>query len=175
VTRSPSHLFPRWATRQPEPRRPARAIRAPAWRLTPPDRELPRPFALHARATWCRSHRFVAHLVPEEATTKQQRGKTKVHPGPQALDPQLHWRPRQDSRAAYGCDAQASSAGPRTWDARFRKLGLGPSRGSECVLGIPNLAKRGKPCPGRSFGKLRKKRRVASVITAIAPADQAPD
>jgi hypothetical protein len=50
----------------------------------------------------------------------------------------------------------------RSWaitsDLRFRKLGGATLRGSQRVLGIPNLANRGKPCPGWSFGKPRKKR-----------------
>jgi hypothetical protein len=54
----------------------------------------------------------------------------------------------------------------RSWaiisDLRFRKLvGVG-LRGSQRVLGIPNLAKRGKPCSGWSFWKLREKRRASS-------------
>ena len=53
-----------------------------------------------------------AHFPPPptawEATRKQQASRADEHPGAQALAPQsLPWRPREDSRAAFGCEALA--------------------------------------------------------------------
>ena len=55
----------------------------------------------------------------------------------------------------------------RTCDLRFRKLfGVGV-RGSVCVLGSRNLAKPGKACPHKSFGKLQKKQQKPKVADAL--------
>ncbi len=87
---------------------------------------------------------------------------------PLHLNPRIPAQPQgSNSRQSRTCNRTRKrlprksfpgAPGPiRTADLRFRKLCEVGLRGSVRVLGTPNLAKRGKPCPGWSSGKLQKK------------------
>ncbi len=83
-------------------------------------------------------------------------------------------RPRPSAAARGGAPSGCSQTDflgapgtTRTCDTRFRKLHGGVLRGSQCVLGSRNLAKRGKACPGWSSGKLQKKQQPSGVADAL--------